>query len=216
MEKPPVDTNVALHGTNIAWLISDHIGENYKKDFCLIIINYYTGDPDTMNAKNSNKALLYAISVGAQYINYSGGGVGEIPEETRIVKLALNRGIVFVAAAGNEKKNFKDQKYFPALSDSRVIVVGALDKKGNIASFSNFGQQVDVWEEGVDVVAGGVKLSGTSQATAVATGKIVKNTLDNIRRDMIERIRNTANTRGDKDAKKRTDRRDQKTKKIRK
>jgi hypothetical protein len=57
--------------------------------------------------------------------------------------------------------------------DKRTVVVGSLDNNGKKMESSNFGSAVSRWELGLNVIGYGIIMSGTSQAAAVATGKIV-------------------------------------------
>lgn len=158
------------HGTNVAGLIDKYA----KGDYCLLIIKYFH-DKGTLNlntSKTSTQAINYAILMEASLINYSGGGNSIISSEKAAVVKALDKGIVFVAAAGNEGKDLKWFNFYPAEYDNRIIVVGNLDGT-QIASSSNRGTVVDVYENGVQRTALGVTLTGTSQATAVFTGKYV-------------------------------------------
>ncbi len=196
MKEPPSDKNLSMHGTNIASLIDKNIDSSKKDKYCLIIINYFSKN-GKVDSNNSYLSISYAINIGADIINYSGGGFGEIPEETKAVKRALDRGIIFVAAAGNEGKDLSISKFYPAMADPRVIVVGNVDEKRNRLPSSNFGSDVDVWEMGNKVNAGGVTLTGTSQSTAIVTGKIIDKLITEAHRDVIQRMRNTANTRGE-------------------
>ena len=89
------------HGTHVAGIIAK-FAEN--ADYCLVIIKFF--DPSVKNSnnlKNSAAALKYAYSLGVDIINYSGGGTEFSLDEYLIVKKLLERGTVFVAAAGNEK-----------------------------------------------------------------------------------------------------------------
>jgi subtilisin family serine protease len=75
--------------------------------------------------------------------------------------------------------------YFPACYDDRIVVVGNL--QDNIdevkrAPSSNYGSYIKRWEIGTEVLStlpGGKfgRMTGTSQATAVATGKLVREAL---------------------------------------
>jgi hypothetical protein len=134
------------------------------------------------NLRATIEALKEANNLGVQYINYSGGGADPSDDERREVLKFLNHGGIFVAAAGNDGKLLgKELTYYPAMYDPRIVVVGGKDEQGNCMSYSNYGPFVNRWEIGVNVVGYGISMSGTSQATAVATGKLVslnKNTCD--------------------------------------
>lgn len=57
------------------------------------------------------------------------------------------KGIV-VAAAGNDSSS---EEFYPA-AYPWVIAVGALDERGNVATYSNYGPWVDVWARGSNLV----------------------------------------------------------------
>lgn len=149
------------HGTNVSYLI-----HKYSKGahYCQVPINYF-GSLGTDNSVNSNIAFSLAIAYGVDIINYSAGGVNKDNYECSLVKLALDRGIKVVAAAGNEGKDLEEQPYYPALCDDRVIVVSC----SNLEK-SNYGK-VDFSYKCKNL--GKPAMSGTSQATAIATGKLV-------------------------------------------
>ena len=70
--------------------------------------------------------------------------------------------------------------------DKRIYIVGNLVKKDSrsIANTSNYGEPVNTWEVGTNVLSRlpGKSfgfMTGTSQATAVKTGKIVREMLLN-------------------------------------
>jgi membrane-anchored mycosin MYCP len=88
---------------------------------------------------------------------------------------ALARDVVVVAAAGNERREQPGLTWYPAAYDG-VLAVASVDAAGQPAADSNRGPWVDIGAPGVDLVslsAGGngfVSVSGTSFATAVASG----------------------------------------------
>lgn len=173
---PPKDSGDGNnHGTNIASIISQNVGSAYKKEYCLVIIRYNL-DAD---GKTSAMAIRHAISEGVDFINYSGGGVERYQDEDSAVSDAISRGIVFVAAAGNNYKKLSNElgkdntTYYPAMSHPEVTVVGAT-RDGKRMVSSNYGDIVDIWEEGYLVSGGGTMSSGTSQAAAKATGKLLR------------------------------------------
>lgn len=188
----PYEELLDKHGTNVAGLIDSQI-EN-KDGYCLMIIKIYKERRDentgeTVLIANIQRGIELAIANGAKVINISGGGSGRIPSESEAVKKALKKGIKIIAAAGNDGKlltrNPTDKNtqiaYYPALADDRVIVVGSTDGTNRLKT-SNYGSHVDIWENGKNRTAGGVTLTGTSQATAVVTGKIVNKLLENKRK----------------------------------
>lgn len=159
------------HGTNVSGIINDYAGD---ADYCQIILKYYNivgGGPEAIAA-----AINRAIELNVDIINISSGGATEDRDEEKAIKKALNRGITIVAAAGNSNINLdrENECYYPACYDDRIVVVGALDKNNKRAKFSNYGLLVKMWNIGVKVTSNEITLSGTSQATAVTTGKIVK------------------------------------------
>lgn len=168
-DKIPIDNH--SHGTNVAGLI-DKYAKKAGVNYCLVIIEYF--DPFSRgqdNEVNTVKAINYATAIKADFINYSGGGEKSYPDEVAAVKKFLDQGGKFIAAAGNEHSDLEKVPYYPAMDDDRVIVVG---NKG--APTSNFGKRVNYVEDGNDVISLGIKLTGTSQAAAITTGKLVGET----------------------------------------
>jgi len=115
--------------------------------------------------------------MGAHIINYSGGGTEYSQEEHDAVQSAERKGILFVAAAGNEHSNSDENHYYPAdYKLKNIISVTAIDPTTEVLSSSNFG--IDT----VDIAAPGQAIlsclpnntyglmTGTSQATAFVTG----------------------------------------------
>lgn len=169
----PVPKDVHSHGTNIVGLI-DQYAKLGSVSYCFVIIKYYSDSQDgNQNTASSIRAIRYAANIHAEYVNYSGGGPQFNKKEYKQVKRYLDNGGNFIAAAGNEGHELKDGAYFPAMYDPRIVVVGNLNEKGERVKSSNYGDLVDVWEIGMNRSAYGITQSGTSQATAVTTGKMV-------------------------------------------
>lgn len=171
----PVDNNG--HGTHIAGII-DGFASKSNVNYCLVIIKYYKEDAfGEANLRNTISAINYAKNIHADYINYSGGGIKKSDDEVKAVKEYIDAGGKFVAAAGNEGSNLDYRHYYPAQDDPRVIVVGSVDQDGNRVSSSNFGDSVKRTELGKDVPVCDetmcMKMTGTSQAAAAATGKLL-------------------------------------------
>jgi thermitase len=110
-----------------------------------------------------------AIKAGANIINYSLGGDGESTFLRDIIAQARAKGIIPIAAAGNEAGT--TPTYPAAYPD--VLAVSAGDKRGQIAAWANSGNFVDAVAPGSAVVPFGSQsyvVTGTSTATAFASG----------------------------------------------
>ncbi len=171
------------HGTHIAGIIGAE-GDNGKgisgisPHVSLMILKYFDPKvPNTDNLKNTIRAMQYATQMGAMIINYSGGGTDFSKEEYDAVKAAEKKGILFVAAAGNEQTNSDTNHYYPAdYKLSNIISVTAINPSTEVLSSSNWGTET------VDIAAPGQNISstlpgnfyglmtGTSQATAFVSG----------------------------------------------
>jgi len=92
--------------------------------------------------------IHYAVDNGARVINMSFSMTGNSQELADAIAFAVNRGVIVVAAAGNEGRNMT---VYPA-GFNGVIGVGATDNSCERASFSNFGGVVDVAAPGAGVI----------------------------------------------------------------
>lgn len=110
-----------------------------------------------------------AIKAGANIINYSLGGDGESTFLREVIAQAREKGIIPIAAAGNEAGTAPT---YPA-AYPEVLAITAGDKRGQIAPWANNGSFVDAVAPGSAVVPYGNQsyiVTGTSTATAYASG----------------------------------------------
>jgi len=90
----------------------------------------------------------------AKVINMSLGGAGTCPNAVQdAIDDALAQGSVVVVAAGNESS---DAASFAPAGCSGVITVGASNRRGDLAFYSNFGHRVDISAPGGDFDDDGV------------------------------------------------------------
>ncbi|MEV0591507.1 S8 family serine peptidase [Nonomuraea cavernae] len=126
------------------------------------------------------RALRYAANHGAKVITMSIGTYGPVKSEREAVSYALGKGVVLVAAVGNDgqtgyaKEKGTSYWSFPA-GYPGVIGVAAVDRQGRGAAFSSDNLSVLVAAPGMDVPVirrtGGYELAkGTSPAGALVAG----------------------------------------------
>ncbi len=128
-----------------------------------------------------------AVNMGADIISMSFGSLQSNAIEKRAIKNAINKGVICVAAAGNEGT---DSYSYPAAYEG-VLAVGAYSYRNDLTSYSNYGSWVDLAAPGSDILStmpdeaahqncdftdkftGNCsygKLSGTSMATPIVAG----------------------------------------------
>ena len=162
------------HGTHIAGIIHEA-----APGARIMVLKYY--DSKDRNPTNSLsgtiRAIRYAVAMGAKIINFSGGGLEPDREEKAAIADAQTRGVLFVAAAGNERSNSDHRPFYPAgYNLDNILSVTAVDRDQMLLPSSNYGvRTVDIAAQGANVVSTipfgrfGT-MTGTSQATAFVTG----------------------------------------------
>jgi len=176
----PFDTHG--HGTHIAGIISAAAANGFGiTGVCphatIMPLKYYDSSGlGYNNLNNTVKAIHYAVKMGAQIINYSGGGADPSPSEKAAIEEAERKGILFIAAAGNDGHDNTQTPYFPASYGlDNIISVASINQENHLLPSSNFGHTVNVAAPGLSILSSlpdgrmGT-MSGTSQATAFVTG----------------------------------------------
>lgn len=120
------------------------------------------------------RAIDYAASMGVKISNNSWGSEGY---STALYEAIRDSGSLFAAAAGNDGYNNDYYPQYPASFNlENILSVAAVDNSGELASFSNYGQNsVDVAAPGVNIYStipnnGYAYYNGTSMATPHVTG----------------------------------------------
>lgn len=122
------------------------------------------------------EGIRYAADHHASVINMSLGGPATTVQERTALAYAVSRGVVVVAAAGNDgSQNSRYTSFSYPGGYPGLITVAAVTVQGRHADFSDHNASVVVSAPGVDVVGaapGGQYLigAGTSQATALVSG----------------------------------------------
>ena len=165
------------HGTHIASIISREDERGRRPQVSLMPLKYYHSAKQKKDPLLASiQALHYALEQEVDIVNYSGGGYSFSPEEYQILKQMNEKGILVVAAAGNEGTDIDQRPFYPASYNlPNIISVSSIDDSQKPLQSSNRGaRNVDISAVGKNVWAALPAgrfgpLSGTSQATAQVT-----------------------------------------------
>ncbi|HEX5206034.1 MAG TPA: S8 family serine peptidase, partial [Actinoplanes sp.] len=118
------------------------------------------------------KGIDWAIEHGAKVINMSFGQYSESGAVRQAIEKAVAADVVLVAAAGNDHKTVA----FPAALPG-VLAVGSVDRKSKVASFSNYGDTLDVVTYGTAMTVARPNnkyelVHGTSDSAALVSGVV--------------------------------------------
>lgn len=121
--------------------------------------------------------VLYAARMGVKIMSNSWGSRSSSKALQEAIEFARDRGILFVAAAGNDGANNDSRGTFPAnYKVENVMSVAATDNFDKLAYFSNYGKAtVHIAAPGQDILStvmnGGYEFyNGTSMATPHVAG----------------------------------------------
>lgn len=178
-DNDPIDDD--SHGTHCAGVIgargNDGVGVTGVNWNVSLVGLKFIGSDGSGTLEDAVKAIEYATTLGLHLTTNSWGGGGFSQTMLDAIKAANDRGILFVAAAGNDSSNNDVSPAYPSNYDvPNVISVAASDNKDQMPDFSNRGvRSVHVAAPGVDIystVMGGAyeKMSGTSMAAPHVAG----------------------------------------------
>lgn len=160
------------HGTHVSGIIAADIngfGVEGVAPQAQIMAIKVLGSDGTGYISSIINGIDYAMQHGAQVINMSLGSSYDSSLLADKVQQAASKGIILVAAAGNNSGPL----LYPAAYPS-VISVAATDSNDNFASFSNYGAEVAAPGVGItSTVPGGYATwSGTSMAAPHVTATV--------------------------------------------
>ena len=116
-------------------------------------------------------SIIHAVDQGAKVLSNSWGSYGASSLIQDAVQYAQDHGVLVLAAAGNSGSN---ERHYPAAFDE-VVAVTATDSSDLPASFTNYGEWVEVSAPGVEIYStvwddSYTNMSGTSMSTPHAAG----------------------------------------------
>ncbi|MER7366098.1 S8 family peptidase, partial [Nonomuraea wenchangensis] len=194
---PPDVPPRRLHGTYMASLIAGHghgpagkqgiIGVAPEADVLSVRVILEDEEPGFLKFNTAERfedvvarGIRYAVDEGVDVINLSISKELATAKERAAVRYAISKGVVLVAAAGNEGDRKLGRDYAPYSYPAAfpgVVAVGATDRRLRRAGFSNWNPSVQVAAPGVDIMGAGPGDEywvgrGTSQATALVSGVV--------------------------------------------
>jgi thermitase len=167
------------HGTHVAGIAAARINNGIgiagmAGGATIMPVKVFFPPPDVLGTyEDLIRAIIYATDNGARVINMSLGATSYSRGEEAAVNYAWDHDVVVVAAAGNTGR---ETDHYPA-AHQNAIAVAATTASDNRASFSTYGDFVDVAAPGSSVFSTYfdpgrpyVYMSGTSMATPHVAG----------------------------------------------
>jgi len=160
----------AAHGTSVASIITG--SEGIAPDAELFVVRVLD-DEGLGNSYDVAKGIVQAVDLGVKIINLSLGVYQDTPLLRQAVSYADERGVLMVAAAGNDGYS---RMPYPA-AYPQVLAVTAVDAGGQHALFPNQSKKIDFAAPGVGVLTakedeGTTLFSGTSAAAPFVSGTL--------------------------------------------
>jgi hypothetical protein len=169
----PMDDN--LHGTHVAGILgaegNDENGVAGVAWLVRLMALKAFDERGSGTLDHTLASVAYAVENGAAILNASWGTTARSRALDDVVAEAVRRGVVVVAAAGN---NGSEAPFFPA-AVPEALAVGATDANDGSPAFSNYGRFVDLVAPGEAIQSTAPNalwtlLSGTSMAAPHVSG----------------------------------------------
>ncbi len=178
MNDPNPEEPIPFHGTHVAGCATMATDNEYGGAgigwAARIMAVKVARDSNPNSITHGYAGIIYAAENGANVINLSWGRSGGFSQfEQDIINSAYDLDVVVVAAAGNSNSS---SRHWPSAYD-HVVAVAATNVSDQKASFSNFGDWVDVSAPGENITStwdhgSFTALSGTSMSSPVAAGVV--------------------------------------------
>ena len=148
-DNDPTDDNKNSHGTAVTGIINAAMNNNTGiasvAPGCKVLVmrafdaEGYGEEDDVANA------ILYGIYEGVRIFNFSFGDYVFSNLLRDVIKFAHSQNVTIICSAGNDGR---DRLHYPSAYDE-VVSVGASDLSDAKASFSSYGETVDIFAPGL-------------------------------------------------------------------
>jgi serine protease len=172
----PDNLSKEIHGTHVAGIAAAGVDNSTGVSGIgnsTIISGRALSESGSGSTSDIADGIQWAADQGADVINLSLGGGGASQTMQNAVSYATSNGALVVAAAGNA--GTRGVSYPAAFSE--CLAVSALDPDESLASYSQYGDSVELAAPGTNVLSTWPspgndynKISGTSMATPVVAG----------------------------------------------
>lgn len=173
----PLYEDVSGHGTSVASVIAAKdngmgvTGINPNVELYSVKALY---DDKTTSLSKVVQGIYWCMENGIDIINMSFGTSAKSDILEQVIKEADAKGILMIAAAGNQGKGIESTVEYPAAFEE-VIAVGAINSKGKMSDISSAGKELELMAPGEDIPATGyfdeiIKTDGTSMAAPHVAG----------------------------------------------
>ncbi|MDD4369577.1 MAG: S8 family serine peptidase [Anaerostipes sp.] len=205
-EFSPILEDASNHGTSIASVIA---GEGSQVQGVNKDVELYSArildDEKQAPVSRVIEGIYWAIDKGVNIISISFGTSQYSEALKQAIDDANAKGILVVAAAGNQGESGTDNVEYPAAFDN-VMAVGSVDSKARVSDFSSTGKEIDVVAPGEAVRATGafeetMITSGTSMAVPHVVGvasRLWQKNLSKSNEFIKKLVEESAKTLGDK------------------
>ena len=156
------------HGTHCAGIVRDATSENVKILPVKVLDSFGAGANSVIA-----EGITYAADCGADILSMSFGG-SSWKSLSDAIDYATEKGVIAVAAAGNDTQSLDKYPTYPACCDG-VITVAATDQTDYPAYYSNYGSCIDIAAPGSNIISSVPDgkfetYSGTSMACPLVAG----------------------------------------------
>ncbi|MCE1165145.1 MAG: S8 family serine peptidase [Bacteroidetes bacterium] len=148
----PDDDNLYSHGTSVASILSagfnNNTGITPAAPFSKCLVMKCFNAQGQGYEDNIAEAILYGVTLGVRIFNFSFGDYIYSNLLKDVISYAYSKNAVMISSAGNDNT---DLFHYPSSFDE-VISAGASDELDRKASFSAYGNTVDIYAPGVNIL----------------------------------------------------------------